>query len=360
MTSVGFDRSARTLVTGSADGTVRLWAALPTGTLKTIYRNPQPAEALWAGGKVLAVAGRTARILTSSGRLIATSTMPQPITAAAAHDGTVALADRRGDLSLLGPRGGSFNGRHVSAVAFEPAGALLLGTTLGRVDTWYLHSRTLEAKTVDVGGPVLGLSAGGSRFLVRLADELRVYTDDGTLVSTIHAAAQHAVLSPGGLGVATTDGDTAQLWDATTGHLRHTLTGHTSEITDAEFSPNGLDLVTVSYDHTGLIYSARSGRLIHRLIGHFFPVYSGSYSPDGHWIVTASQFTAGLWNAGTGQLMFYVGRHAAPLTGASFSPSGDSILTASKDGTARVYHCAICEPLPRLERLAELRLRRLG
>ena len=143
------------------------------------------------------------------------------------------------------------------------------------------------------------------------------------------------------------------------GKLLHTLTGHTSPITDVEYSPNGLDLVTVSYDHTGLIWSARSGRLIHRLIGHFFPVYSGSYSPDGHWIVTASQFTAGLWNAANGQLMFYVGRHAAPLTGASFSPHGDWILTASKDGTARVYHCQVCEPLGQLEELATLRLGRL-
>jgi len=206
---------------------------------------------------------------------------------------------------------------------------------------------------------VLGLSTGGGRFLVRTAHELRVYTDEGTLVSTIHAAADHATLSADGLGVATARGRVAKLWDAATGKLLHTLTGHRSRITDVEYSPNGRDLVTVSFDHTGLVWATKSGLLIHRLGGHFFPVYSGHYNPDGHWIVTASQFAAALWNAGNGQLLFYLGRHDAPLTGAAFSPAGDWILTGSEDGTARVYECQVCAPLGRLEDLAALRLRRL-
>jgi WD40 repeat protein len=75
--------------------------------------------------------------------------------------------------------------------------------------------------------------------------------------------------------------------------------------------------------------------------------------------VTASQFTAGLWKTANGQLLFYLGRHAKPLTGASFSPTGDWILTGSKDGTARVYHCLICQPLSGLEATAAARLRAL-
>src|SRR5439155_17781181 len=184
-------------------------------------------------------------------------------------------------------------------------------------------------------------------------------TDAGKLVSTIHARTPHAVLSPGGLGVATTQGKVAQLWDASTGRLLHTLKGHRSLVDDAEFSPNGLELVTVSYDHTGRIWNARTGRLLHVLIGHFFAVRTGSFSPDGRWIVTASQFTAGLWNARTGQLLFYLGRDTKPLTGASFSPTGNWILTGSEDGSARVYHCVICQPLTGLEATARARIRAL-
>jgi len=208
-------------------------------------------------------------------------------------------------------------------------------------------------------GHVLAISTGGGRFLVRTPDLVEVYTDAGTPVSTIDTQTQHAVISPGGLGVATTRGKVAQLWSASTGKLLHTLRGHRSLVDDAEFSPDGRRLVTVSDDHTGRIWDTRSGRLLHVLVGHFFPVNTGSYSPDGRWIVTSSQFTAGLWNAATGELLFYLGRSTQKITSASFNASGDWILTGSEDGTARIYHCVVCEPLSGLVAAARARLRAL-
>ena len=250
----------------------------------------------------------------------------------------------------------SYTGLAVSArpqLPFSGTGQVLLGRghAVGYMDGHPILD--------EVGGPVLGLSAGGRRFAVRLPNEVQVYTDAGELVSRIHTDAQHAVLSPGGLGLATTKGSSPSSGMPRPGKLLHTLTGHRSLVTDAEYSPNGLELLTVSDDHTGRIWSARTGRLLHVLVGHFFPVNTGSYSPDGQWIVTSSQFTAGLWNAHTGQLLFYLGRDTKPLTSASFSPTGNWILTGSKDGTARVYHCAICQPLSGLEATARARIRAL-
>jgi len=354
VTAVSFDASGRTVVTGSADGSARLWDALPQGTLTPIDTRKAPVQALWAGDRAVSVSGRQARILSTSGRVVQRLTMPAPIVAAASSGRTVVLSDRTGHLLI--DRGGVARltrGVGATAVAVERGGHVLLGR-FGGVGYAAGHP-ILDRET----GRVLGLSTGGNRFLVRLADEIRIYHDDGTLVSTIHTAAQRATLSPGGLAVATTKGKVAQLWDASTGRLRHTLTGHGSLVTDAEFSPNGLQLVTVSDDHMGRVWSARTGRLLHVLVGHFFAIRTGSFSPDGHWIVTASQFTAGLWNADTGQLLFYLGRDAAPLTGASFSPTGNWILTGSEDGTARVYHCAVCEPLSGLEATAKARIRAL-
>ncbi|HJU37679.1 MAG TPA: hypothetical protein VJ716_09725 [Gaiellaceae bacterium] len=360
VTSIGFDPSGRTIVTGSDDGSARLWDALPPGTLIPIDERAAPVQALWAGRHPVSVEGRRARVLTTSGRVIRQLTMPAPIVAAAAAGSTVALSDRSGHLLI--DRGGAVKltrGVGATALVFVKGGRLLLGRggTVGYADGNPVLRR--------VGGRVLGLSAGGGRFLVRLAQEVNVYRDDGTLISRIHVAAVHAVLSPGGLGVATTKGKVAQLWDASSGKLLHTLHPHgsavtdSSAVTDAEFSPNGLQLVTVSDDHKGRIWSVRSGRQLRVLVGHSFPVNAGSFSPDGQWIVTSSQFTAGLWNARTGQLLFFLGRDTKPLTGASFSPDGHWILTGSEDGTARVYHCVICQPLPGLEAAARARLRAL-
>jgi WD40 repeat protein len=354
VTSIGFDPSGATVVTGSLDGSARLWDALPEGTLTPIDTRPSTVQAVWAGDRPVSIEGRRARILTTSGRLLRQLTMPTPITATAVAGSNIALADRSGHLLVYRHGSASLTGGvDATALAFLTDGRLLIG----RGDTVRYSDGTpiLERP----GGRVLGLSSGGGRFLVRSPDSVRVYTDSGTLVSTIPIATQHAVLSPGGLAVATTKGKLAQLWDASTGKLRHTLTGHRSLVNDAEFSPNGLELVTVSDDHTGRIWDARTGRLLHVLVGHFFAVNTGSFSPDGHWIVTTSQFTAGLWNADTGQLLFYLGRDTAPLTSGSFSPTGNWILTGSEDGTARVYHCAICQPLAGLEATARARLRAL-
>ncbi len=353
--TIGFDPSGRTVVTGSSDGSARLWDALPQGTLSPIAESRQPVDALWAAGNPVSVSGRHARILTTSGQVLTTVTMRAPIVSAAAHGNRVAVLDARGDLATSttnGLRTGRETGIRGTALAFDSEGQLLVGTAAGSVCVE-------TSPCVNAGGRVLGISTGGRRFLVRLPDSVRVYTDSGKLVSTIHTTAHHAVLSPGGLGVATTRGEIAQLWDASTGKLLHTLTGHRSLVNDAEYSPNGLELVTVSDDHTGRIWSTATGHLLRVLVGHFFPVRTGSFSADGHWIVTASYFTAGLWNAHTGQLLFYLGRDTKPLTGASFSPTGNWILTGSEDGTARVYHCVICQPLSGLEATARARIRAL-
>jgi WD40 repeat protein len=359
LTSIGFDPSGRTIVTGSGDGSARLWQAQPEGTLTPILEGRPPVEALWAGMNPVAVAGRNARILTKSGHVLSTIRMRAPIVAAAAQGNRIAVVDAHGSLATSTTSGMSTekeSGRH-TAVAFESGGGLLVGDASGTVCT-----EGVAQPCINAGGRVLGISAGGGRFLVRLPGSVRVYTDSGKLVSTIHVVTQHAVLSPGGLGVATTKGKDAQLWDASTGRLLHTLggrDGHSSLVTDAEYSPNGLEVVTVSDDHQGRVWNARTGHLLRVLVGHSLPVRTGSFSPDGHWIVTASYFTAGLWNAGSGQLVSYLVGNAKPLTGASFSPIGKWILTGSEDGTARVYHCVICQPLSGLVASAKARLRAL-
>jgi WD40 repeat protein len=288
--------------------------------------------------------------------------MTGALVSAAGKPGVAAVAQTTQDLNLIhvhGQTSGVIEG--ISAVAFEHDGTLLAGTPDGIVGRWSTRGEghMIGAPLLHHAGHVLAISTGGGRFLVRTPSLVRVYTDAGKLLSTIDVATSHAVLSPGGLGVATTSGTIAQLWDASTGKPLHTLKGHSSLVTDAEYSPNGLDLVTVSVDHDGRIWNVRSGHLLRTLVAHSLPVHFGSYSPDGHWIVTASGLTAGLWNARSGQLVSYLVGNTDTLTGASFSPTGDWILTGSQDGTARVYQCVICQPLTGLEAAARARIRAL-
>jgi WD40 repeat protein len=57
----------------------------------------------------------------------------------------------------------------------------------------------------------------------------------------------------------TADGDTkARIWDVASGRLLATLEGHTGEVVDAEFSPDGSRVVTASWDGTAKIWDVQS------------------------------------------------------------------------------------------------------
>ena len=358
VTSVGYDPRGRLIVTAGADGTARLWSADAGDQLLPIDRRASAVGAIFAGARVLTVAGREARVLTTSGTVLRRILMRARITSAAANGDSVALADALGDLDVTAVAGASrtLRGLGVDAVAYAPDGTLVAGSSDGTIRIW--KPGTTAPLIVRAPGPVLGISALQRRFLARTADgSVRVYGLDGSAVGTIAAHAQRAVLSPDGAVVATSTGRDALLWDAASGKLLHRLTGHRSLVTDVEFSPDGTRLVTASDDHDARVWNVASGRLLHVLRGHFFPVRSASFSPDGRWIVTGSQFTAGLWDSATGQLVLYLSGPTRPLTGATFDPGGDWIVTGSEDGTARIVRCDICRNLPGLEQLARERLR---
>jgi WD40 repeat protein len=363
VTSVGYDPTGLQIATGSDDGTVRLWSANAGDQLAPIDRRRSSVYALFAGARVLTFEGRgsDARVLSRDGQLVKRLWLPGWITAAAAHGGSIALADNIGgglQLATVSGPSGMYAVLGVVALAYAPDGTLVTGSSDGTIRIWKRGVQTALVQGLD---PVASVSAANSRFIVATTTgSTRVYDYEGHRQAEFNARAEHAALKPTGEVAATTSGRKAYLWDATTGELLHRLTGHGSTITDVEFSPDGTRVVTASYDHDSRIWDVRSGRLLHVLRGHFFAVRSASFSPDGRWIVTSSQFTAGLWNATTGQLVLYLSGHTLPLTGAAFSPAGNWILTGSRDGTARIVRCDICRSLPGLEQLARERLRAVG
>ncbi|MGH6675175.1 MAG: WD40 repeat domain-containing protein, partial [Xanthobacteraceae bacterium] len=75
-----------------------------------------------------------------------------------------------------------------------------------------------------------------------------------------------------------------------------TLSGHTADLTDAGFSPDGKLVVTASSDKTAKIWDSHSGALLHTLTGHKEPIRTARFSPDGSRVLTSSQDgTAKIW-----------------------------------------------------------------
>jgi WD40 repeat protein len=106
------------------------------------------------------------------------------------------------------------------------------------------------------------------------------------------------------------------------------------------------------------VWSVATG-LGHRLQRTAFgPVAAIDFDATGRWIVAAGPISAIVWRASTGRQLFYLRGHTSLLTGASVSPHGATIPTSSRDGTVRVYRCAVCVDLSALVHLAEQRLAR--
>src|SRR6516165_8341890 len=67
-----------------------------------------------------------------------------------------------------------------------------------------------------------------------------------------------------------------------------TLQGHENPVNNAQFSPDGMSVVTASSDKAARLWETKSGRLLATLQVHDSPVNSAQFSPDGMSVVTAS------------------------------------------------------------------------
>ena len=89
---------------------------------------------------------------------------------------------------------------------------------------------------------------------------------------------------------------TVRLWDVATGKEIRPLDGHSDVVTSVAFAPDGKTLASASWDKTVRLWDVATGKEIRRLNGHQGPVSSVAFSPDGKTLASASEDgTIRLW-----------------------------------------------------------------
>ena len=272
--AVDITRDGGLALTGSWDGTARLWDAGAEKLLGQVSgSSPIAAVAFSPDGRTAAVAA-LALVTPASGGA-------PPID----RIGGVRLFD----VPSLQQRGSPFlPGASVGAIAFSPDGMTLAVAAAGRVH---------RLKVAD-GGPVGSPLEHGDNV------EILAFSPDGALL-----------LTAGGSGP-------ARLWNAATGDALYELS-HRNKVTAAAFSADGRAVLTAGADGVAQLWRTADGKPAGPALTHHTAVTAAALSSDGRTVLTGCEDgTVRLWDAPAGLPLGPILHHAGAVRCAAFSPDG--------------------------------------
>ena len=156
-------------------------------------------------------------------------------------------------------------------------------------------------------------------------------------------------VSPDGSRIATGDEEgKVAIWDLSSGKLLYQLKGHTDYVRWITFSPDGKWLASGGNDKTARIWDTSNGKLLRTITDPNNPVSGLAFSPDGKRLLTGSGMLGKVWDLQSGKLLLTLSGHSSDINGAYFSPDGRRIATTGGEGT-RVWDASTGQALFNLQ-----------
>ena len=293
--ALAFTHDSKTLATGSADRSVRLWNVATRKQSGVLQESKTPPEVYGAAPAILAVAW------SPDGNNVAT----------ASDDGEVSIYS----LSPPGPlRSWSAHADAAAALAWSPDGKMLV---TGGYD-----------KLVKIWNPATGelvRSLGGhTSWVLALA-----FSFDGqTLASGSYDRS-------------------IRLWNVADGQQRRTLAGHTATVRSLAFSHNDKLLASGSSDNTVRLWDPASGQQQASLAGHQRAVRSVAFSADDRLLASGGEDQAiKLWNVDSHELGGTLTGHTDMVSAVAFAQ--ETLVSTSWDRSVRVWDVAALESRDKL------------
>jgi WD40 repeat protein/DNA-binding SARP family transcriptional activator len=311
--AAAFTPDGERLVASSVDGSATVWDAETAARVLTF--GPPGSTTPPSGTDVFNIdpfldappdAAVLAIDVSPDGRLIAT----------AHRDGVTTLWD-----AASGEELGSVGSRDVAGIRQRPLSAVY--------DlAWSPDGDVLATAGIDQGRGVVSIVDRAGRTVAVLRDEPGVevgsvaFSPDGRILATTRFP--QGPFDPTLAGV--------RIWD----WQRHDLVASIETVGDkVDFDPTGTRLVTAGPIAT--IWDVQNGDEVATLAGHTGQVIDTAFSPDGSSVATASSDgTVRVWDAESGSQTLVL-RHGDVVGAVAFSPDGSKLASVSADGTARIW-----------------------
>ncbi|HEY9626221.1 MAG TPA: serine/threonine-protein kinase [Coleofasciculaceae cyanobacterium] len=196
------------------------------------------------------------------------------------------------------------------------------------------HTGFVNALNISHDGRTL--ASGGADQTIKIWDlttgkELRTLTGHMGYINSLDISADGHTLVSGG-----TD-QTLKVWDLTTGQERQTLTGHTGFVNTVVIAPDGQTVMSSSTDKTIKIWNLTTGTLIRTLTGHQGFVNPLALSADGQTLISgSSDKTIKVWNPNTGAVIHTL-NCGTDVKHFVTSPDWQTIASGSGGNTIKVW-----------------------
>ncbi len=237
------------------------------------------------------------------------------------------------------------NMRHerVNVIEFSPDGRTLAsGSEAATIKLWDVQSKRERQTLTGHDGAVHSLAfsadsywlaSGGDDRTVRIwnvktGQPFKIFSDpDKRTIAQV-------ALSRDGTRLASTTGNTINIWDVQAGRVMHAVR-HGDDVTDLAFSPDGGLLASGGDDNAVRVWNTGTGQLDHDL-PHEQPVTAVAFSPDGRWLVSAAGKEIKMWSRETWVIVHSL-PHDDTVEKLSFSRDGLRLASETYDDFATLW-----------------------
>jgi WD40 repeat protein len=146
-----------------------------------------------------------------------------------------------------------------------------------------------------------------------------------------------AALSPDSHYALTADDGEVLLWNLDTGKQIRSFLGHGIQVTSVSFSADGKFVLSSGWDGTARLWDIKGGKEIRRFEGAVDPVKAVAFSPDGRYLVSAGEDQAvAIWNLSSGKETNRCLGQIGTVTSLAFSPDS-RFIAAGHGGLVEKY-----------------------